>query len=264
MAEPGRHPLRFERITSSPASSRWATSSTATSTPTTHGWTSSTGPSGRLRLGLPGQPPRIHPRRLRRVQPAGLRDPRSLHQVPEAALQRRPRPAGLPQGGLNIEFEERHVLPFLDQPGRCASACSRIEGNSADYRDVVTLTQLGAFGDINDAVNRHPPPPRKSGGYINLEQALTPELGMFARASLGDGRTENISFTDIDQSFSGGLSLKGKGLGPARRHDRRGRGDERPLPLSPGRLRQRLLRPADRRRGSSATAPSGRSRPIMP
>jgi high affinity Mn2+ porin len=114
------------------------------------------------------------------------------------------------RAGLNIEFEERHVLPILGQPGKVRIGLFSNEGNSANYRDVVTLTQLGAFGDINDAVSATRRPRRKSGGYINLEQALTPELGMFARASLGDGRTENISFTDIDQSFSGGLSLKGK------------------------------------------------------
>ncbi|GJE35991.1 high affinity Mn2+ porin [Methylobacterium persicinum] len=114
------------------------------------------------------------------------------------------------RAGLNIEFEERHVLPILDQPGKVRIGLFSNEGNSANYRDIVTLTQLGVFDDINDAAAATRRPRRKSGGYINLEQALTPELGLFARASLGDGRNENISFTDIDQSFSGGLSLKGK------------------------------------------------------
>ncbi len=114
------------------------------------------------------------------------------------------------RAGLNIEFEERHVLPILDQPGKVRIGLFSNEGNSANYRDVVTLTQAGAFGDINDAVAATRRPRRKSGGYVNLEQALTPELGLFARASLSDGRSESISFTDIDQSFSGGLSLKGK------------------------------------------------------
>ena len=114
------------------------------------------------------------------------------------------------RAGLNIEFEERHVLPILDQPGKVRIGLFSNVGNSANYRDIVTLTQSGAFGDINDAATLTRRPRRKSGGYVNLEQALTPELGLFARASIGDGRTENISFTDIDQSFSGGLSLKGK------------------------------------------------------
>lgn len=114
------------------------------------------------------------------------------------------------RAGLNAEFEGRHVLPFLEQPGKVRIGVFSNVGVSADNREVVTLTQRGAFGDINDAVAATRRPRRKTGGYVNLEQALTPELGLFARASLGDGRTENISFTDIDRSFSGGLSLKGK------------------------------------------------------
>jgi high affinity Mn2+ porin len=82
--------------------------------------------------------------------------------------------------------------------------------NSANNRQIVTLTQLGLFDNANDAAIATRTPRCKTGGYINLEQALTPELGLFARASLNDGRTEEVSFTDIDQSFSGGLSLKGK------------------------------------------------------
>ena len=114
------------------------------------------------------------------------------------------------RAGLNAEFEQRYVLPWLDQPGKLRLGLFSNVGVSANNREVVTLTQLGQFDDINDAVAATRKPRRKTGGYINLEQALTPELGLFARASLNDGRTENISFTDIDQSFSGGLSLKGK------------------------------------------------------
>ncbi|GJE12941.1 MULTISPECIES: carbohydrate porin [Methylobacterium] len=114
------------------------------------------------------------------------------------------------RAGLNAEFEQRYVLPWLDQPGKLRLGLFSNVGVSANNRSVVTLTQIGAFDDINDAVAATRRPRRKTGGYINLEQALTPELGLFARASLNDGRTENISFTDIDQSFSGGLSLKGK------------------------------------------------------
>jgi high affinity Mn2+ porin len=114
------------------------------------------------------------------------------------------------RAGLNVEFEERHVLPGLEQPGKIRIGLFSNVGVSASNRDAVTLTQLGLFDDINDAVAANRRPRRKTGGYINLEQALTPELGLFARASLNDGRTENISFTDIDRSFSGGLSLKGK------------------------------------------------------
>lgn len=113
------------------------------------------------------------------------------------------------RAGTNIEFEERHVLPGLDQPGKLRIGLFSNVGNTANYRQVVDLAQSGVFDDINDAVSATRRPRRKTGAYINLEQALTPDLGLFARASFSDGRNESLSFTDVDRSVSGGLSLKG-------------------------------------------------------
>jgi high affinity Mn2+ porin len=50
----------------------------------------------------------------------------------------------------------------------------------------------------------------KLGAEINLEQAVTEELGFFLRGSFGDGRTETYDFTDVDRSLSLGFSLAGK------------------------------------------------------
>ncbi len=74
---------------------------------------------------------------------------------------------------------------------------------------MLVLTGSGAFDDINDAAEATRRPRRKSGAYANLEQAVTADLGVFARASASDGRSESLSFTDIDRSLSGGISLKG-------------------------------------------------------
>lgn len=115
----------------------------------------------------------------------------------------------LDRQGMNIELEERHVLPGLEQPGKIRLGAFSNVGNTANYRQVVALTQAGAFADVNDAVSATRRPRRKSGIYANLEQALTADLGLFARASWSDGRNESLSFTDIDHSVSGGLSLKG-------------------------------------------------------
>ena len=54
---------------------------------------------------------------------------------------------------------------------------------------------------------RHVQP--KYGVYANLEQQLVKDVGLFARASWNDGQNEILSFTDIDRSLSGGLSIKG-------------------------------------------------------
>ena len=56
----------------------------------------------------------------------------------------------------------------------------------------------------------------KYGFYVNLEQQIVKDVGLFARASWNDGQNEILSFTDIDRSLSGGLSIKGRFLGTAR------------------------------------------------
>ena len=117
------------------------------------------------------------------------------------------------RAGTNIEFEGRYALPVLDQPGRLRLGLFSNVGNTADFRQVVALTRGGAFADINDAVAATRAPRRKTGFYVNLEQALTADLGLFARASANDGRSESLSFTDVDGSVSGGLALKGSAWG---------------------------------------------------
>ena len=115
--------------------------------------------------------------------------------------------------GITVEFEERHTLPVLDQPGKLRLGLFSNVGKTANYRQVVALTQAGVFDDVNDAADATRAPRRKSGFYVNLEQAVTADLGVFARASAGDGRNENLSFTDIDNSVSGGVALKGTAWG---------------------------------------------------
>jgi high affinity Mn2+ porin len=119
------------------------------------------------------------------------------------------------RAGTTVEFEERHVLPGLDQPGKLRVGFFSNVGNTADFREVVALTQSGVFGDINDAAAATRTARRKTGFYLNLEQAVTPDLGVFARVSANDGRAESLSFTDIDRSVSGGISLKGTAWGRA-------------------------------------------------
>jgi high affinity Mn2+ porin len=49
----------------------------------------------------------------------------------------------------------------------------------------------------------------KYGFYLNLQQELSDDIGLFGRFSWNDGRTEINAFTDIDTSVSLGLSIKG-------------------------------------------------------
>ena len=49
----------------------------------------------------------------------------------------------------------------------------------------------------------------KPGFVLNLQQAVTDDLGVFGRFSLSNGHTESWAFEDIDQSESLGVSVKG-------------------------------------------------------
>jgi high affinity Mn2+ porin len=49
----------------------------------------------------------------------------------------------------------------------------------------------------------------KYGLGLNLEQELTPEIGIFSRYGWSDGKTEAWAFTQIDRTLSGGISIKG-------------------------------------------------------
>jgi len=51
---------------------------------------------------------------------------------------------------------------------------------------------------------------RTKGGFgLNLEQQIATDFGVFARASMSQGTVEEVDFTDINQSISGGISLTG-------------------------------------------------------
>ena len=53
----------------------------------------------------------------------------------------------------------------------------------------------------------------RAGVSINLEQAITDDLGAFLRAGTADGRYESYEYTDIDRTFAMGLSQAGKPWG---------------------------------------------------
>jgi len=53
----------------------------------------------------------------------------------------------------------------------------------------------------------------RPGLSVNLEQQITEQLGVFARAGWADGTIEPWDFTDVDRTVAAGLSLKGKQWG---------------------------------------------------
>jgi high affinity Mn2+ porin len=110
-------------------------------------------------------------------------------------------------GGAVIEFEGRYSI--AEQPGKIRLGVFGNQGNTANYRQVLAISAADPALDINavTAAIRHTNP--KYGVYANFEQQLVKDVGLFARASWNDGQNEILSFTDIDRSVSGGLSIKG-------------------------------------------------------
>ncbi len=79
-------------------------------------------------------------------------------------------------------------------------------GRMGAYTDALALARATASTPDVALVRRYRSRP---GGSLNVEQGLTDDLGFFLRASDNDGSKESFEFTDIDESLSAGLSLKG-------------------------------------------------------
>ncbi|MDQ8726290.1 carbohydrate porin [Bradyrhizobium sp. LHD-71] len=114
-------------------------------------------------------------------------------------------------GGVVVEFEERHTI--FGQPGKLRVGVFANRGNTANYRETVALAAIEPELDIDDIKVANRRDRSKYGVYANLEQQIITDVGLFARASWNDGRNEILSFTDIDRSISGGLSIKGSHWG---------------------------------------------------
>lgn len=114
-------------------------------------------------------------------------------------------------GGTAVEFEERHTI--FQQPGKVRVGVFATRGITGSYRDALAAVVADPALDINDFTDANRRVRSKYGFYVNLEQQVMTDVGVFARASWNDGRNEILSFTDIDRSLSGGVSVKGSHWG---------------------------------------------------
>ncbi|MDE1997697.1 MAG: carbohydrate porin [Burkholderiales bacterium] len=107
--------------------------------------------------------------------------------------------------GDQIELEHAHELG--GQPGKLRLLAFRNRTKMSRYQDALDQSaKTGAAPDINavrtgDQV--------KYGLGLNLEQAISPDIGLFARGNWADGATETYAFTEIDRSISAGTLIKG-------------------------------------------------------
>lgn len=111
--------------------------------------------------------------------------------------------------GDQIEIERAYTIGA--QPGRLRVLAFRSRARMSRFRDALDLAaQTGTTPDINAVRTGEQV---KSGYGLNLEQAITPDVGVFGHAMWADGQTEEYAFTEIDRSLSGGVMIKGHAWG---------------------------------------------------
>jgi high affinity Mn2+ porin len=112
------------------------------------------------------------------------------------------------QAQFVAELEERHTL--WGQPGKLKVLYWLNRGELGTYSSALALGAATGTTPSTAAVRSYR---SKYGILLNLEQQLTADLGLFARAGWTQGDVEEDDFTDIDQTVSAGLSLTGSRWG---------------------------------------------------
>jgi high affinity Mn2+ porin len=118
----------------------------------------------------------------------------------------------------NFEYELRHgVIP--KKAGIVRVLAFTNHANMGIYRDAVAQFEKGLVS-APDLTNHPRHITRKYGFGINLEQNIAGNLTAFARFGWNNGKTESFVYTEVDQTFAGGLGANGSMW--HRRHDRAG------------------------------------------
>lgn len=114
------------------------------------------------------------------------------------------------RGGYIAELETRYSL--FSQPGKLRLIGWVNEAFSGNFRDAIDLS-LATGIDATTAIEQTRKGRTAYGYVVNLEQAVTDDIGVFGRWSWNSGRTEMTAFTDINASLSAGTSIKGTSWG---------------------------------------------------
>jgi len=122
------------------------------------------------------------------------------------------------RGGYVGELELRY-RPY-DRPGSVRFGTWLNSAFSGSYNEAVALAAMTPGLTANDTIAQTRRGRTKYGFYVNLDQELTDDIGLFGRFSWNNGVSEIMAFTDIDTSLSLGLSIKGTRWG--REQDRVG------------------------------------------
>jgi hypothetical protein len=105
--------------------------------------------------------------------------------------------------GDQVELEHRHT--WLGQAGAVRVLAFRDRARMGSFRDALAAAAPGEAPDVG-AVRRE----RSKTGYgVSLDQAVTENAAVFARASRNDGQSETYAFAEIERSVSVGATLQG-------------------------------------------------------
>ena len=107
--------------------------------------------------------------------------------------------------GDQVELEHAHSMG--DQPGKLRMLAFRNKANMGSFR--AALADASNNGGVPD-VSRVRTERTKVGFGLNAEQNLTADVGVFARASWNDGKSETYAFSEIDRSLSFGAVAQGR------------------------------------------------------
>lgn len=118
----------------------------------------------------------------------------------------------------NWEYELRHGF-IPRKPGVVRLLAYTNYANMGIYRDAIV--QFEEHLVPRPEITNHPWHITRTYGFgVNLEQNLAPNLTAFARFGWNNGKTESFAYTEVDQTFEGGLGALGALW--HRRHDRAG------------------------------------------
>ena len=101
-----------------------------------------------------------------------------------------------------LEIEERYTI--LDRSGKIRLLGWLESAHMGSYRE--TLADPALTEDITKTRRYR----YQYGFAVNIEQTISENIGAFMRASWRDGQSEVWQYTDIDQSVSAGLQVKGE------------------------------------------------------
>jgi high affinity Mn2+ porin len=106
------------------------------------------------------------------------------------------------------EIERRYEL--WGRPGKVAVTGFLSRGRMGTFADALAFAAATGTTPDMAAVRQY----RSRGGVsVNLEQQITDQLGVFARAGFANGDVEPYEFTDVDRTIAAGMVLAGKSWG---------------------------------------------------